>query len=69
MRLRSLGAVLAATAALLALPATHPSATAAETPLSQGKSRGVAHELEVLGVAEDHPHRYVVVEQHGRHGA
>ncbi|WP_229899172.1 discoidin domain-containing protein, partial [Streptomyces capoamus] len=38
MRLRSLGVALAATAALLALPTAHPPATAAETPLSQGKT-------------------------------
>ncbi|MFI0186736.1 discoidin domain-containing protein [Streptomyces sp. NPDC017082] len=38
MRWRSLGVALAATAALTALPATHPSATAAETPLSQGRT-------------------------------
>ncbi|MFJ4578771.1 discoidin domain-containing protein [Streptomyces echinatus] len=38
MRWRSLGVALSAAAALIALPATHPSATAAEIPLSQGKT-------------------------------
>ncbi len=31
--------------------------------------RGRAHHVQVLGMAEDDPDRYVVVEQHGRHGA
>ncbi|MEU6405841.1 discoidin domain-containing protein [Streptomyces sp. NPDC046985] len=38
MRLRSLGVALAAAAALVTLPAHAPSAAAAETPLSQGKT-------------------------------
>ncbi|MGV9423149.1 discoidin domain-containing protein [Streptomyces sp. NPDC003656] len=44
MRLRSLGAVFAVTAALLALPAAHPSARAAETPLSQGRTTTASSE-------------------------
>ncbi|MEU6241936.1 discoidin domain-containing protein [Streptomyces sp. NPDC047024] len=44
MRLRSLGAVFAVTAALLALPTAHPSARAAETPLSQGRTTTASSE-------------------------
>ncbi|MFJ9733423.1 discoidin domain-containing protein [Streptomyces sp. NPDC101171] len=44
MRLRSLGIALAATAALIALPSTHPPAAAAETPLSQGKTATASSE-------------------------
>ncbi|SEF16721.1 discoidin domain-containing protein [Streptomyces sp. Ag109_O5-10] len=45
MRLRSLGAVLAALAALLALPAVHaPAAQAADTPLSQGRTAAASSE-------------------------
>ncbi|MGQ4420484.1 discoidin domain-containing protein, partial [Streptomyces sp. SAS_269] len=44
MRLRSLGIALAATAALIALPTTHPPAAAAETPLSQGKTATASSE-------------------------
>ncbi|MEV5953268.1 discoidin domain-containing protein [Streptomyces sp. NPDC051987] len=45
MRLRSLGVVLAALAALLALPAAHaPAAQAADAPLSQGKTATASSE-------------------------
>ncbi|MEU6280983.1 discoidin domain-containing protein [Streptomyces sp. NPDC047028] len=45
MRLRSLGAALAVTAALLCLPATHPpAAAAADTPLSQGRTATASSE-------------------------
>ncbi|MGW7542422.1 discoidin domain-containing protein [Streptomyces sp. NPDC054770] len=51
MRLRSLGVVLAALAALLALPAAHaPAAHAADTPLSQGKT-ATASSAENAGTA------------------
>ncbi|MFF7092177.1 discoidin domain-containing protein [Streptomyces rubradiris] len=50
MRWRPLGVALAATAALTALPATHPSAGAAEIPLSQGKT-ATASSVENAGTA------------------
>ncbi|MFF7368674.1 discoidin domain-containing protein [Streptomyces tricolor] len=53
MRLRSLGIALAATAALIALPTTHPTAAAAETPLSQGKTVTASSE-ENAGTAAAH---------------
>jgi hypothetical protein len=50
MRWRPLGVTLAATAALIALPAAHPSAGAAELPLSQGRT-ATASSVENAGTA------------------
>ncbi|MEU9669324.1 discoidin domain-containing protein [Streptomyces bobili] len=50
MRLRSLGVALAATAALLTLPTTQPSAAAADTLLSQGRT-ATASSTENAGTA------------------
>lgn len=50
MRLRSLGVALAATAALLTLPTTQPSASAADTLLSQGRT-ATASSAENAGTA------------------
>ncbi len=41
----------------------------APDPAVAGVEGGAAHQVQVLGVSEDHPHGHVVVEQDGGHGA